>query len=630
MKWNSLKTKMLLNILGLAALIFIATIVVITLSNRRNSIKFAKELSTSKSRETATEVEFYLQRPIETARNLVNSFVSLKKSGNKNRAIFVDLLNTSLQNNKEYLAVWTMWELNALDSSDDNYRSVFPYDEEGRFNYTIYKDKGDTKVEQTSIEQYSEDFYTIAASSQKEEIMEPFYYSYTSDTTNQFFETSIVVPVLENGITQGVVGIDIDLKELSEIIAGINIYDSGYGILISNQGVIAAYKDEKLLEESLSENFDFIDESLLKSISEGRAESKIIFSKQFKTELFVSLVPIQIGNSGKPWSLCIVVPKSEALSEANKLMNYAILMGLIGLAVLSFIIYFQAISFIKPIYKSVEFARKISNGDLSHHIDIQRNDELGLLQDSLNKMNGQLLKIITDLQVSIGIISNASRGINSTAQKLSSGATQLASSSEEVSATMEEMVSNIEQNTHNAVQTNDLASQVAINTEKVRTASDKSLVSIKTIAEKINIINEIAFQTNLLALNAAVEAARAGSSGKGFAVVAAEVRKLAERSRNAADEINRISGDSVKLTEESSKLMNEIIPLIKKTTVLIQGISLSSREQNAGADQVNQSVQQFNSVTQQNASISESLSRNADDLMIQADQLTEMVSYFKI
>jgi methyl-accepting chemotaxis protein len=293
-------------------------------------------------------------------------------------------------------------------------------------------------------------------------------------------------------------------------------------------------------------------------------------------------------------------------------------------------IYFQAGNFIKPIYKSVEFAKQIADGNLKQTIVHDRTDELGVLQDSLNKMNGKLLKIISDLQLAIGIITGASRGINSTAHKLSSGASELASSSEEVSSTMEQMVSNIEQNTHNAVETNDLASQVAGNAEKVRTASDKSMVSIKTIAEKVSIINEIAFQTNLLALNAAVEAARAGEHGKGFAVVASEVRKLAERSKLAAEEINIISSNSVDLTEESTKLLNEIIPHIEKTTQLIQGIAAGSREQSAGAEQVNNAIQQLNIITLQNASISEELSSNALKLSGQAEQLNEMVSYFKL
>jgi methyl-accepting chemotaxis protein len=195
---------------------------------------------------------------------------------------------------------------------------------------------------------------------------------------------------------------------------------------------------------------------------------------------------------------------------------------------------------------------------------------------------------------------------------------------------MEEMVANIEQNTQNAVQTDKIAITVAVDAEKVRKASQESMVSIKNIADKIKIINDIAFQTNILALNAAVEAARAGEHGRGFAVVAAEVRKLAERSKIAADEINNLSTNSVTITEESTGLLNNIIPQIEKTTRLIQEISAASKEQSSGAEQVNNAIQQLNDITQQNAAASEEMSSSAEQMTGQAEQLKELVAYFKI
>jgi methyl-accepting chemotaxis protein len=171
---------------------------------------------------------------------------------------------------------------------------------------------------------------------------------------------------------------------------------------------------------------------------------------------------------------------------------------------------------------------------------------------------------------------------------------------------------------------------VALDARQVLKASQDSMVSIKNIADKIRIINDIAFQTNILALNAAVEAARAGEHGRGFAVVAAEVRKLAERSKAAADEINNLSNNGVSVTEEATSLLNNIIPQIEKTTQLIQEISSASTEQSTGAEQVNSAMQQLSDVTQQNATASEEMSSSADQMTNQAEQLQELISYFRI
>jgi len=161
-------------------------------------------------------------------------------------------------------------------------------------------------------------------------------------------------------------------------------------------------------------------------------------------------------------------------------------------------------------------------------------------------------------------------------------------------------------------------------------AVTETVTAMKQIAQKISIIEEIARQTDLLALNAAIEAARAGEHGKGFAVVASEVRKLAERSQNAAGEISRLSGTSVEVAEKAGQMLIRMVPDIQKTAELVQEISAASNEQNAGAEQVNKAIQQLDQVIQQNSSASEEIASTAEELSSQAEQLQEAIAFFKL
>ncbi|MFW6248757.1 MAG: methyl-accepting chemotaxis protein, partial [Bacteroidota bacterium] len=204
------------------------------------------------------------------------------------------------------------------------------------------------------------------------------------------------------------------------------------------------------------------------------------------------------------------------------------------------------------------------------------------------------------------------------------------SSAEEVSSSMEEMASNIQQNTDNSQQTEKIAIKAADSIKEGNESTEVSVKSMKDIAEKISIINDIAFQTNILALNAAVEAARAGEHGKGFAVVAAEVRKLAERSKVAADEIDDLSRNGVSISEKAGQQLADIVPEIEKTAKLVQEISAASIEQNSGAEQVNSAIQQLNQVTQQNAAAAEEMATSSEELAGQADQLKDLIGFFSI
>jgi methyl-accepting chemotaxis protein len=277
---------------------------------------------------------------------------------------------------------------------------------------------------------------------------------------------------------------------------------------------------------------------------------------------------------------------------------------------------------------AADVVRKVADGDLAMQVRTREGDQGSMLY-AIQNMVDKLSRIITDVRSAADNLSSAAEEVSATAQTLSSGSSEQAASVEETSSSMEEMSASITQNTENAKVTDGMAAKAAKEAVEGGDAVGKTVAAMKSIAEKIGIIDDIAYQTNLLALNAAIEAARAGEHGKGFAVVAAEVRKLAERSQVAAQEIGEVARSSVSLAEKAGKLLDEMVPSIKKTSDLVQEIASASTEQSSGVAQINTAMSQLNQTTQQNASASEELASTAEEMSGQAEQLQRLMSFFR-
>lgn len=322
---------------------------------------------------------------------------------------------------------------------------------------------------------------------------------------------------------------------------------------------------------------------------------------------------------------------AEIVVDAAALVKNMMFFGtLILLGSISVQLYRVSNRIVNSINRIRDHLEQISNGDISTELEVQNNNELGMITIYTNQLVEKLREVIGETTAIVSELNEASNKFNTVAADLYERASGQASAAQEISASLEELASNTELNNSKAQETQRIAENVSQEISQISATSKNSLTSVESIVDKILMVNDLASQTNLLALNAAVEAARAGEHGKGFAVVAKEVRQLAEKSQASADEITELAQNTLKVTQESGSMTVAILPSIEKTSELVKDIAKASVEQKSSTDQLNDFAQSLNDITQQNSEASQSMAEQSKRLVDHAHKLKTRMSFFKM
>jgi methyl-accepting chemotaxis protein len=623
-----LRKKILLLVLVSTTLVLATTILYFSINVRKNAIAEAKHLADSETEKYAEKIKLEFEQALEATNTLSEVFKENIKMDSAERVqINKKILFNILKKHKDYLSLWLVYELKALNP-DYNLK----YGRER--NVALITDKIEFLQQLADVTNETPDlslYYTVR-NTNKQTVSDPYYDVHT-EALKGILMVSPVTPLIIEGKFSGVIGIDFSLDKVQQMVQNIKPVKNSIAYLIAPNGKYVSHTNSEMFNKSmLSENKEYENDFLTawEKINKNTPAQFEIKRKESGEEIYVSFSPISLGEDGKVWAMVTETPLKELTAESDHLFLVTIIVGIIGLVILFTILYFVLNTITNKLLKVLDFSKKISSGDLGSQINIDGKDEIGQLAASMNKMTAKLRDIVSGIIQSSDQINYTSKDITNYSGELSDGSSDQASSAEEVMASVEEMSANIHSNTENAKTTEKIAAEAAVGIKNGSKSANKTIQSIDEIAEKISIIGEISRQTNILALNAAIEAARAGQFGKGFTVVANEVKKLAERAQEAAAEINAISEKGVEISKTAEKELADLVPDVEKTAMLVREITSASAEQSSGTDQIQNSIQLLNNVAQKNALLADELNTKAKQLSNEANRLKDNINYFTI
>ncbi|MBF9016380.1 MULTISPECIES: methyl-accepting chemotaxis protein [unclassified Oceanispirochaeta] len=596
--------------------------------------QYAENSAMQIAQSVVAENKLFVKMDVDSALHISKSLAVTAEAFLHNESIDLsreeanEILRSCLEQNPQLTGVYFLFEPGKFDKMDDSYMNTEGHDETGRYiPYFAKNSKGE--ITYSPLKGYlTSPYYLETRKNNSPYVDGPFEYEVGGEMVLMLF---LVYPVVDKaGQYIGIAGCDVSIKNLDTMVSQVKPFNNtGFLTVFANDGTIIGGAGSQFTGQNIKD-MPGINQAALDGVFSDSDYQDTAYDDILKDEYILYGSKFNIDGTDHMITVQANIPTSIIYKESKSITFVTMFIGLAALVSIILIVVLFARQLSRQLNMGVQFARKMSEGDLSATISLNQDDEVGQLASALTDMAGELKRIVLDVQSAALNVRTGSRQISETSQQMSRGASEQASSTEEVSASIEQMSSNIEQNSENSMKTETIAKKSSQDATQGGEAVDQAVIAMKQIVEKIGIINEIARNTNLLALNAAIEAARAGEAGRGFAVVASEVRKLAERSQSAALEITDLSRSSMVVAENAGSLLGQIISDIQYTAELVQGISAASAEQNSGAQQINSAILQLDKVVQLNATSSEELASMSEELSSQSEQLISIIRFFKV